>query len=215
METPVARRARAARILRTLRREFPDVRCALTHRNPYELVMSTILSAQCTDARVNLVTPALFRRYPTPARLARAARRDVEGIIRSTGFFRAKTRSLIGCAKGLVERHGGRVPRTMDELTALPGVGRKTANVVLGTAFGISAGVVVDTHVGRISRRLGLTRHQDPVKVERDLQAVLPPSAWIAWSHLLIHHGRKTCTALRPACPGCPLEAACPSAGRV
>jgi len=214
VETPVARRARVRKIIAALTRAHPDAVCALVHRNPYELTMATILSAQCTDARVNLVTPVLFKAYPTPAALAKANQREVEAIIRSTGFFRAKARSLIGCARALVADHAGVVPRTLDELVRLPGVGRKTANVVLGVAYGIAVGVVVDTHVRRISRRLGLTRHEDPVKIEHDLMGVVPQASWIAWSHLLIHHGRKTCDARKPLCSTCPVRRWCPSAGR-
>jgi len=176
-------------------------------------VIATILSAQCTDKRVNMVTPELFRRWPEPAALAGANQRDVESVIRSTGFFRAKAKSLLGCARALVDRHGGEVPRTMDDLVRLPGVGRKTANVVLGTAFGIASGVVVDTHVGRISRRLGLTRAADAVRAERDLVRVLPREHWIAFSHRLIEHGRGACAARRPACDGCALFDLCPRVG--
>ena len=211
-ESAATRRGRVGKILAALTREFPDVECALTHRNPYELIMATILSAQCTDARVNLVTPQLFRRFPTPEALAKAAPRDVEAVIRSTGFFRAKARNLIGCARGLVADHGGHVPRDLDALVRLPGVGRKTANVVLGVAYGIAVGVVVDTHVRRISTRLGLTRHTDPVRIEQDLVGIVPPASWIAWSHLLIHHGRRTCAARTPLCPACPIRRWCPSA---
>jgi endonuclease-3 len=214
-ETPVARRARVRKIIAALTRAHPDAVCALVHRNPYELIMSTILSAQCTDARVNMVTPALFKAYPDAAALAKARPREVEAIIRSTGFFRSKARNLIGCAQGLIADHGGKVPRDMAALVKLPGVGRKTANVVLGVGYGIAVGVVVDTHVRRISRRLGLTRHDDPVRIEQDLIGVVPKESWIAWSHLLIHHGRKTCDARKPLCPGCPVSRWCPSAGKV
>lgn len=212
METPVVLKARVRKIIAALSRAYPGTVCALVHRNPYELLMATILSAQCTDARVNMVTPALFGRYPDPAALAKANPREVEAFIRSTGFFRAKARSLIGCARGLLADHGGRVPRTLDELVALPGVGRKTANVVLGVAYGIAVGVVVDTHVRRISRRLDLTRHEDPARIEQDLIGVVPKESWIAWSHLLIAHGRATCTARRPRCAACPVSRWCPSA---
>lgn len=174
--------------------------------------MATILSAQCTDARVNQVTPALFARYPTPADLARADPAEVESMIRSTGFFRTKTRSLLGMARAVVERHGGMVPSTMEELRVLPGVGRKTANVVLGNAFGIEEGIVVDTHVTRLSRLLGLSRHSDPLKIERDLMALVPPKDWTLLSHLLIFHGRQVCIARRPRCGDCVLADLCPSA---
>jgi endonuclease-3 len=198
-------------ILRALRAAYPDAECALRHRDAYELLAATILSAQCTDARVNLVTPGLFRRWPRPGDLAAAPQAAVEEVVRSTGFFRNKARNLRGMAAALRDRHGGEVPRTMEELTALPGVARKTANVVLGTAFGIASGVVVDTHVGRIARRLGLTRERDPVKVERDLREALPREEWIAFSHRVIHHGRRVCTARSPRCGECPLAPLCPS----
>jgi endonuclease-3 len=201
-------------MVRRLAVAYPVAECALVHDGPFQLLAATILSAQCTDARVNLVTPALFRRWPDPASLARAPQGEVEAVVRSTGFFRNKARSLRGMAAALVERHGGAVPRSMEELVALPGVARKTANVVLGTAFGIAAGVVVDTHVGRIARRLGLTREIDPVRVERDLQALLPREEWIAFAHRSIHHGRRVCRALRPSCDACPLSDLCPAAAR-
>jgi endonuclease-3 len=194
-----------------LRAEYPDARCALDHRDAFELLAATILSAQCTDVRVNLVTPALFARYPDAAALAAADRGDVERLIRSTGFFRAKAKALVGMARALVDRHGGAVPRTLAELVPLPGVGRKTANVVLGNAFGVDEGVVVDTHIGRLARRLGLTAHEDPLKVERDLMAVVPRARWTLLAHLLIAHGRRTCVARRPRCAGCLLADICPS----
>ncbi|HEU5358649.1 MAG TPA: endonuclease III [Gemmatimonadales bacterium] len=195
-----------------LHRAYPDAHCALDHRNAYQLLAATILSAQCTDVRVNLVTPELFRAYPTPSALAGARQDDVERLIRSTGFFRNKAKNLIAMAQALVAEHGGRVPRTMAELHALPGVGRKTANVVLGNAFAINDGVVVDTHVGRLARLLGLTRHADPVKVERDLMDHFPRAQWTLLSHLLISHGRAVCIARRPRCGECVLAAICPSA---
>ena len=198
-------------LLDALRAAYPVAECALDHRGPFQLLAATILSAQCTDARVNMVTPELFRRWPGPDALAGATQPAVERVVRSTGFFRNKARSLRGMAAALRDRHGGEVPRTMEALTALPGVARKTANVVLGTAFGIAEGVVVDTHVGRIARRLGLTRETDPVKVERDLQAALPRGEWVMFSHRLIHHGRRVCTARAPRCGECPLSALCPS----
>jgi endonuclease-3 len=203
---------RAPTILRRLKRAYPTARCALDYRNPFELLCSTILSAQCTDVRVNLVTPVLFSRYPTPAALARARPRDVEEIIKSTGFFRNKTKSLIGMAQALVADHGGQVPRTMQELRLLPGVGRKTANVVLGNAYGINEGITVDTHVARLSRRLGLTRQDDPVKIEQDLMPLFPRKDWGLLSHLLIFHGRQICIARRPRCRECVLADLCPSA---
>lgn len=202
---------RAPEILARLKQSYPDAHCALEHASPYQLLAATILSAQCTDARVNMVTPELFRRWPTPAAMAGATQAEVEGVVRSTGFFRSKAKSLRGMAAALRDRHGGEVPRSMEELTALPGAARKTANVVLGTAFGMAEGVVVDTHVGRISRRLGLTRHDDPVKVERDLMAALPREEWVMFSHRLIHHGRRVCTARSPKCGACPVADLCPS----
>jgi endonuclease-3 len=203
---------RAPEILSRLRREYPDARCALDYRDPFELLCATILSAQCTDARVNLVTPALFRNYPNPAALARARHADVELIIRPTGFFRNKTKSLIGMAQGLVADHGAVVPRTMAELRRLPGVGRKTANVILGNAFGVNEGITVDTHVARVSHRLGLTRELDPVKIEQDLMPLVPHDDWALVSHLLIFHGRTVCLARKPRCLQCVLADLCPSA---
>jgi endonuclease-3 len=190
---------------------YPDAACALDYRNPFELLCATILSAQCTDARDNLVTPVLFARYPTPEALARAKPSEVEAIIRPTGFFRNKTRSLIGMAQALVADFGGRVPQTMEELRKLPGVGRKTANVILGNAYGINDGITVDTHVTRLSRRLGLTRHDDAVKIEFDLMPLFPRDHWALISHLLIFHGRQVCVARRPRCEVCVLSDLCPS----
>jgi len=213
---PRARRTRdapvrAPEIPTRLRAAYPDARCALDHRGAFELLCATILSAQCTDVRVNLVTPVLFGRYPTPEALARAKQADVEEIIRSTGFFRNKARSLIGMAQALVADHGGEVPRTMAQLRSLPGVGRKTANVILGNAYGINEGITVDTHVTRLSRLLGLTRHADPVKIEQDLMALFPRDQWALLSHLLIFHGRQICVARRPRCQDCVLSDLCPS----
>ena len=212
-ESAAARATRAEVIARRLLAAYPTAHCSLDFATPFQLVIATILSAQCTDKRVNMVTPELFRRWPDPAALAEARQRDVEAVIRSTGFFRAKAKSVLGCARALVERHGGEVPRSMDDLVRLPGVGRKTANVVLGTAFGIASGVVVDTHVGRISRRLGLTRAGDAVRAERDLVRILPRDHWIGFSHRLIEHGRGVCSARGPACAACPLEDLCPRTG--
>lgn len=206
---------RIAEILARLKREYPDAHCALDHADAFELLCATILSAQCTDVRVNLVTPVLFARYPDAFALAAARHDDVEEIIRSTGFFRNKARNLIAMAQALVADHGGEVPRTMEELRVLPGVGRKTANVVLGNAFGINAGVTVDTHVGRLSRLLALTKHDDPEKVERDLMKLVPQDDWALVSHLLIFHGRQVCIARRPRCAACVLNDCCPSAGLV
>jgi endonuclease III len=211
-ESLTAKRTRTHEILRRLHAEYPDARCSLEHHNAYELLTATILSAQCTDERVNMVTPALFRAYPTPERLAAARQEDVEEIIRSTGFFRSKAKSLIGMATSLEEEHGGSVPRDMSALTKLPGVGRKTANVVLGNAFGIDEGVVVDTHVKRLSGRLGLTHATDPEKIEPDLMKLLPREEWTAVPHLFIYHGRAVCKAPTPRCEHCVLTDICPSA---
>lgn len=211
-ESASARRERAAEILTRLVRAYPEARCALDHRDPLELLVATILSAQCTDVRVNQVTPALFRRCPTAADYAAIPTGELEALIQSTGFFRNKARSLRALGAVLVERHGGEVPATMEALVALPGVGRKTANVVLGNAFGKNEGIVVDTHVGRLARRLGLTREDDPVKVERDLEPLFPRSEWALLAHLLIAHGRQTCKAPRPRCAECSLADLCPSA---
>ena len=199
-------------MIRRLTELYPDAHCELDHRNAFELLCATILSAQCTDARVNLVTPTLFARYADAATLAGARQEDVEEIIRSTGFFRNKAKSLIGMALAVVERHGGTIPRAMDDLRTLPGVGRKTANVILGNAYGINEGVTVDTHVGRLSRYLGLTKHDDPEKVEQDLMRLAPREEWTLLSHLLIFHGRRVCIARRPQCDRCVLADLCPSA---
>lgn len=200
-------------VARRLARIYPAAHCSLDFRSPFELLIATILSAQCTDKRVNAVTGGLFDRWPDAAALAAAPPEALEAVIRSTGFFRAKARSIRGCCQSLLERHGGAVPRSLDDLVRLPGVGRKTANVVLGSGFGQAAGVVVDTHVGRISRRLGLTRQADPVRAERDLMTALPRRHWIAFSHRLIEHGRTVCTARRPRCEACPLADLCPRVG--
>jgi len=212
-ETAAARADRAAAICRRLARTYPEADCSLDFGTPYELLVATILSAQCTDKRVNLVTVDLFRRWPTPEALAAARPRELEAVIRSTGFFRAKAKSLLGCARGLLEKHGGAVPRSLEALVQLAGVGRKTANVVMGVAFGEATGVVVDTHVGRISRRLGLTRQPDAVRAEQDLVKVVPRAHWIAFSHRLIEHGRSVCLARRPRCAGCVLADLCPRVG--
>jgi endonuclease III len=198
-------------IIKKLKARYPDATCALIHENPLQLLVATILSAQCTDARVNLVTKTLFQRYRTAADFAGASPSRFEEEIKPTGFFRNKTRSILGMGKALVERHGGEVPRTMEELVTIPGVGRKTANVVLGTAFGLNEGVVVDTHVTRVSRRLKLTRQTDPVKIERDLMKLVPREEWTNFSHLLIHHGRQICEARKPKCEICPINDLCPS----
>lgn len=205
-------RAAAPEILSLLKALYPDARCALDYRNAYELLCATILSAQCTDVQVNLVTPALFARYPTAFELARADPADVQEIIKSTGFFRNKTKSLIGMARAIVADHRGEVPRTMEELRKLPGVGRKTANVVLGNAYAINEGVTVDTHVTRLSNLLGLSRLSDPVKIEEELMRLFPRADWGLLSHLLIFHGRQICIARRPKCSECVLAQLCPSA---
>jgi endonuclease-3 len=199
-------------ILKGLYARFPEAHCALEHHDPLQLLVATILSAQCTDVRVNLVTPQLFAKYRTAQDYADADPAVFEQEIRSTGFFRNKTKSVLGMANALVERHGGRVPDTMEQLVPLPGVGRKTANVVLGNAFGKNEGVVVDTHVGRLSRLLGLTKHTDAVKVEQDLMRLVPREEWTLFPHLMIHHGRAVCVANRPRCQACVLADVCPSA---
>lgn len=206
-------RRRAARVYRKLLATYPDAHCALIHRNAFELLVATILSAQCTDARVNMVTPRLFEKYPTPQAMADAPLRDLEQLVRTTGFYRNKAKNIQGAARMITERHAGEVPRTMQELLELPGVARKTANVVLGNAFGINVGVVVDTHIGRLSRRLGFTTHTDPVKVERDLMALFPKKNWTMLAHLLIFHGRQICQARKPKCDICPVNKDCPKIG--
>jgi endonuclease-3 len=212
--SPGGRRGDAADgVARALAVAYPDADCELHHRDAYQLLVATILSAQCTDARVNQVTPALFARWPDAGALARADQTELEAAIRSTGFYRNKAKALLGMARAVVERHGGAIPADMDALTALPGVGRKTANVILGTAFGVAAGVVVDTHVARLAKRLGLSRQSDPEKIERDLMRKFPSGAWVALGHRLILHGRRVCAARKPACDRCPLAAACPRVG--
>lgn len=213
-ENPDVRRSRTRAIIETLKRDYPDAECSLTYENPLQLLIATMLSAQCTDERVNVVTPVLFERYPTAADYADAPLDELEDLIRSTGFFRNKARNIQGSCKALVDNHGGQVPRSMEELVALDGVGRKTANVVLGNAFGIAEGVVVDTHVRRISNRLGLTRRQDPVKIEQDLIGLVPKKDWVDLPHLFIHHGRAICSARSPDCDACGVGALCPSQGR-
>jgi endonuclease III len=214
-ETKAARAARAAEVRQRLAARYPDVTTALTHRSAWELLVATILSAQSTDEVVNRVTVELFRRYPTVADMAAADREELERAIHATGFFRNKARSVQGAARYLLEHHHGEVPGTMDELVKLPGVGRKTANVVLGSFFARNEGIVVDTHVGRLSRRLGLTRNTDPVKVERDLMRLLPVDEWTIFSHRLIWYGREVCTAKDPRCDRCELADLCPSAFKV
>lgn len=210
-ETPAERRARVRKIIARLARAYPDATCALHHSSALELLVATILSAQSTDARVNMVTPALFARYQTAHDYAAADPKNLEAAIHSTGFFRNKTKSIIGMAQALVERHGGEVPDTMADLVALPGVGRKTANVVLGTWFGKNEGIVVDTHVQRLTTLLGLTRETQPEKIERDLMALVPRERWTWFSHTLILHGRRVCIARRPRCEECVVNSLCPS----
>lgn len=206
--------ARVRQILERLDQRYPNVTCALTHRSAWELLVATILSAQCTDATVNKVTPELFEKYPTAEVLAALRPEELEPLIRPTGFFRNKSKSLVGAAKGVMEKFGGQVPETMEELLTLPGVARKTANVVLGTWFRKAVGVVVDTHVYRISRRLELTRAGDPKNIEQDLMKVVPQSKWIDFAHQIIHHGRALCVARKPKCAECPLENLCHAADK-
>lgn len=212
-ESAASRRHRALDLCRRLEALYPGARCSLDFASPFQLLIATILSAQCTDRRVNLVTPGLFRRWPDATALAAADAAALESVIRSTGFFRAKARNIRACCQALVERHGGAVPETLAELVALPGVGRKTGSVVLGSALGKAEGVVVDTHVGRLARRLGLSRAADAVRVERDLMAVVPAEEWIVLSHRLIEHGRTVCAARTPRCSGCTLADLCPRVG--
>jgi len=210
----MTKKERAERLARDLPAIYPDAHCELDFRNPLELLVATILSAQCTDVRVNMVTKALFKRCKTAADYAAIPQEELEEIVQSTGFYRNKAKSLRGMGTALAERHGGKVPSTMAELSAIPGAGRKTANVVLGNAFGINEGVVVDTHVGRLSLRLGLTTNSDPVKVERDLMKLFPQEQWTLLSHWLIWHGRRRCKARNPECEACELRTLCPSADR-
>jgi endonuclease III len=203
----------ARRVVQALEREYPEAVCALVHADPYQLLVATILSAQCTDARVNMVTPEVFRQYPDACRLAAAVPAELEELIRSTGFFRAKARNLLAMAAQVVARHEGRIPEDLESLTALSGVGRKTANVVLGTAFGQAEGVVVDTHVKRLARRLGLAKGTTPEQIERELMQVVPRTEWVDLSHRLIQHGRRVCLARRPKCDVCSLAELCPKIG--
>ena len=196
-------------LLRRLEKAYPDAKCALKHSNPFQLLVATILSAQCTDERVNMVTPGLFKRYPTPRDFTALRPEVLEAEIRSTGFYRNKTKSILGASQKIVKDFGGKVPRTMEELLTLPGVARKTANVVLGTAYGIARGVVVDTHVHRISQRLELTKEKTPEKIEQDLMKKIPNDRWIDFSHEVIFHGRRCCTARKPNCAACPVEDLC------
>ncbi len=200
------------KIIKELQRLYPDTRCFLRYKTPFQLLCAVILSAQCTDERVNIVAPGLFKAFPTPEKLARASQKDVEKIIKSTGFYRNKARNLLGAAQALLGLYKGKMPKTIEEMTEIPGVGRKTANVVLGEVYGISEGITVDTHVTRLSNRLGWTKHQDAVKIERDLMKIIPKEEWIHFSHRLIQHGRKVCDARKPLCDACTLVKWCPSA---
>jgi len=214
-ETIKSRLARVNRILSGLQKTYPDAHCELNHSNSLELLVATILSAQCTDKRVNVVTADLFKKYRAPADYAKADPVELEQDIKTTGFYRNKTKNIQACCRKLVERHGGEVPQTMEELTHLDGVGRKTANVVLGNAFGKNEGIVVDTHVARLSHRLGLSRQNDPEKIEQELMKLVPRELWTLFSHWLIWHGRRRCSARSPDCPHCELRKLCPSAGNV
>jgi endonuclease-3 len=205
-------RRRIKPVIRLLRKHYPHARTALTFADPLQILVATILAAQCTDERVNTITPGLFRKYPDAAALARADRTELEGLIRPTGFFRNKARHIIGAAQKIVADHGGVVPDSMEQLVALPGVARKTANIVLSAGYGKAEGIAVDTHAGRLSRRLGLSREEDPVKVERDLMALVPKDDWLDLNVLLVEHGRALCQARKPDCPGCFLKRLCPSA---
>ena len=206
-------KSRATQVARILAKHYPQAACALNFQTPLQLLVATILSAQCTDTRVNLVTKSLFRKYPTAAHYAKASLDDLQDDIKTTGFFRNKAKSIQNCCRILLEQYDGEVPKQMEQLVELPGVGRKTANVVLGTAYGIASGVVVDTHVTRVSHRLGLSREKDPQKIERELIEQFPQKDWILLAHRMIHHGRQICTARNPKCPDCPLDSLCPKLG--
>ena len=210
VEALAARKQRTGKILRTLHKTFPDARCQLTHENPMQLLVAVILSAQCTDAQVNKVTPALFDKYATPADFAKIPPATLEKNIYSTGFYRNKTKNILAAAKMIIEQFDGQVPTTMDQLLTLPGVARKTANVILSTAFGRDEGIVVDTHVIRLAQRLGLSTQKNPVKIEQDLMPLMPSSEWDHFGHLIQSHGRKYCTARNPNCPDCPIASLCP-----
>ena len=212
-ETRTQRKDRALQIADCLKQLYPDADCSLRFSNPFELLIATILSAQCTDKRVNVVTIDLFKQWPNPQKMSQASLQDLENAVKTTGFFRAKAKNIQGCCRRLVDQFDGVVPQTVEELTSLPGVGRKTANVVLGSAFGLAEGVVVDTHVGRISRRLGLTKAKDAIRAERDLIREIPRNQWVVISHRFIQHGRSTCLARKPRCVGCGLVNLCPKVG--
>jgi endonuclease-3 len=203
----------ASLVVKHLAADYPDVTCALENESAFELLIATILSAQCTDERVNMVTPELFRRWSTPEKMAQAPLEQLEKVIHSTGFYRNKAKNIKACSRDLAEKHDGEVPRDMDAMIALAGVGRKTANVVLGTAYGMSTGVVVDTHVTRLSNRLGLTKHTDATKIEQDLMRLIPQQEWVDFAHRMIHHGRRICTARKPKCPECSMHEFCPKIG--
>jgi endonuclease III len=211
--TLAKRKVQAAKVADHLRKDYPDVTCALENETPFELLIATILSAQCTDVRVNMVTPELFRRWPDAASMATAPQKTLEKVIQSTGFFRMKAKNIKAASQALVENHGGEIPQDIEALIELPGVGRKTANVVLGTAYGMATGVVVDTHVTRLSKRLGLTTHTDATKIEQDLMQLLPESEWVDFAHRMIHHGRAICVARKPKCPECSMDSFCPKVG--
>jgi endonuclease III len=211
--TLAKRKVQAAKVADHLRKDYPDVTCALENETPFELLVATILSAQCTDVRVNMVTPELFRRWPNAEAMSGAPIKSLEKVIQSTGFYRNKAKNIKAASQGIVDRHDGEVPQNLDALVALPGVGRKTANVVLGTAFGMATGVVVDTHVTRLSKRLGLTTHTDAVKIEQDLMQLLPECEWVDFAHRMIHHGRAICVARKPKCPECSMNSICPKVG--
>jgi endonuclease-3 len=206
-------KTQANKVVKALQQGYADAECALVHDTPFQLLIATILSAQCTDERVNIVTKDLFANWPTPQQLAELPIKKLEKAIQSTGFFRMKAKNIQGCCQQLVEKHGGEVPQTLEELVQLPGVGRKTANVVLGTSFGIASGIVVDTHVMRLTNRLGLTVQQDAVKIEKDLMPLVPKTEWINFSHRLIHHGRRICKARKPLCNDCLMLKFCPQVG--
>jgi len=199
----------ASKIIAELKKKYPAPECALVHQNPWQLLVATILSAQCTDKRVNMVTPALFKKYSTPAAFAAAKQGDLEKAIHSTGFFRNKAKNIIACAQTLIDKYKGEIPQNIDDLTSLPGVGRKTASVILGTAFGKAEGIVVDTHVTRLSNRMGLTEQSDAVRIEKDLMTIIPKKHWIEFSHLLILHGRERCSARKPDCENCEVNKFC------
>lgn len=212
-KNPTNLKSLATKIVEHLSADYPDVTCALENESAFELLIATILSAQCTDERVNMVTPELFRRWPTPEKMAAAPIEQLEKVIHSTGFYRNKAKNIKACSRELADKYGGEVPRDIDAMVKLPGVGRKTANVVLGTCYGMATGVVVDTHVTRISNRLGITTHTDAVKIERDLMVLVPQNEWVDFAHRMIHHGRQICMARKPTCDVCSMRGFCPKIG--